>query len=184
MTIGAGFDHHPNCSARASCHATRASYEFSPQQHRAHSNDGRSGGTQCQRRRASKRRRQLLALSMRSACGDAQPSGTNRAVSGAAGRPSRTRLSFARPSPLWVLQCLLDWPRRHQLSVETVVPVKKRQKSLGGAESRTAKARILCRGALTGPMHGYDDEPLDDEGPQIIAPTDERAQAILEGFRM
>ena len=107
MTIAAGFDHHPNCSARAPCHATRASYEFSPQQHRARSNDGRSGGTQCQHRRASKPRRQLLATSMRSACGDAQPSRPKDWSSGAAGRPSKTRSSFDLRSPRWVLWCLL-----------------------------------------------------------------------------
>ena len=59
------------------------------------------------RQRASEPRPQLLAPSMESACVHAQLYGRAAALARPCSRPLATRLSFARPSPRWVLQCLL-----------------------------------------------------------------------------
>jgi hypothetical protein len=63
------------------------------------------------RQRASEPRPQLLAPSMESACVHAQLYGRAAALARPCSRPLATRLSFARPSPRWVLQCLLGQSR-------------------------------------------------------------------------
>ena len=94
------------------------------------------------RQRASEPRPQLLAPSMESACVHAQLYGRAAALARPCSRPLATRLSFARPSPRWVLQCLLGQSRggtNSQLKPSCLDP---------GAQSRVASQRSdLCDGA-------------------------------------